>query len=142
MTKYIIKEIHLTDGQVKKLTAAIAKRRSVSLKINPSALGTLTKLLLTKNQANKYDRKKPFVLNLSAAQITAMSQRIAVDGGFFGPALSVIAKTLLPKILPVLGTLGIAAASGAVHGASEKAVKGSGIVRSNVFGGGIKKIFV
>jgi len=114
MTKYIAKEIHLTDGQVKKLAAAVAKRRPVSLKINLGALGTLTKLLLTKNQASKYDREKPFVLNLSAAQITAMSKH----GGFFGPALSVIAKTLLPKILPVLGTLGLAAASGAVSGAT------------------------
>ncbi len=67
MTKYIVKEVYLTDGQVKKLVAAIAKREQVSLKINPNISdGVLTKLMLTKNQENKYNRKKTFILNLSA----------------------------------------------------------------------------
>jgi len=133
MLKYIAKEVYLTDGQVKKLVAAIAKREQVSLKINPNISdGILTKLMLTKNQVKKYDRKKGFVLNLSVAQMTAMAK----EGGFFGPALSVLTSTILPKILPVLGKLGIAAASGAISGATEKAVKGSGII----CGSGIKKL--
>ncbi len=36
MAKYIAKEVYLTDRQVKKLAAAIAKREQVSLKINPN----------------------------------------------------------------------------------------------------------
>ena len=133
MLKYIAKEVYLTDGQVKKLVAAIAKREQVSLKINPNISdGILTKLMLTKNQVKKYDRKKGFVLNLSAAQMTAMAK----EGGFLGPALSVLASTIIPKILPVLGTLGLAAASGAVSGATKKAVEGNGIIR----GSGIKKL--
>ncbi len=133
MLKYIAKEVYLTDGQVKKLVAAIAKREQVSLKINPNISdGILTKMMLTKNQVKKYDRKKGFVLNLSAAQMTAMAK----EGGFLGPVLSVLTSTILPKILPVLGTLGLAAASGAVSGATKKAVEGNGIIR----GSGIKKL--
>ncbi len=53
MVKYIVKEVYLTDGQVKKLVAAIAKREQVSLKINPNISdGVLTKLTLTK-KSNK-----------------------------------------------------------------------------------------
>ncbi len=133
MTKYIVKEVYLTDGQVKKLVAAIAKREQVSLKINPNISdGILTKMMLTKNQVKKYDRKKGFVLNLSAAQMTAMAK----EGGFLGPVLSVLTSTILPKILPVLGTLGLAAATGAKSGATKKAVEGNGITR----GSGIKKL--
>ena len=133
MAKYIVKEVPLTDGQVKKLAAAIAKREQVSLKINPNISdGILTKIMLTKNQVKKYDRKKGFVLNLSTAQMTAMANDIVVKGGFLGPALSVLAA----KILPVLGTLGLAAATGAVSGATKKAVEGNGIIR----GSGIKKL--
>ncbi|KAK3576097.1 hypothetical protein CHS0354_032221 [Potamilus streckersoni] len=111
MAKYIVKEVYLTDGQVKKLVAAIAKREQVSLKVNPNISdGVLTKLMLTKNQVKKYDRKrKTFILNWSAAQITAMANDIVVKGGFLGPALSVLACTIIPKVLPVLGTLGLAA---------------------------------
>ncbi len=133
MARYIVKEVYLTNGQVKKLVAALEKREQVSLKINPNISdGVLTKIMLTKNQVKKYDRKKTFVLNLSAAQMTAMSK----EGGFLGPALSVLASTIIPKLLPVLGTLGIAAASGAISGATKKAVEGNGIIR----GSGIKKL--
>jgi hypothetical protein len=68
--------------------------------------------------------------------MTAMANDIVVKGGFLGPALSVLARTIIPKILPVLGTLGLAAATGAVSGATKKAVEGNGIIR----GSGIKKL--
>ncbi len=54
---------------------------------------------------------------------------MAKEGGFLGPALSVLTSTIIPKVLPVLGTLGLAAMSGAVSGATKKAVEGNGIIR-------------
>ncbi len=119
-TKYTTREIYLTSGQVEKLSAALAKRSSISLMIFPGTSNkTAVKVMLTQQQINKLDLNKPFVLKLSVSQVTAMSKQ----GGFLGPALSVIAS----KVLPVLGTLGLAAASGAVSGATKKAVEGRGI---------------
>jgi hypothetical protein len=51
-----------------------------------------------------------FVLNLSAVELTA----IAKDCYFFGLALSVMARMLIAKSLPVLCALILAVLSGAV----------------------------
>jgi len=119
-TKYTTREIYLTSGQVEKLSAAVAKRSFVSLMISPGTSNkTAVKLMLTQQQIDKLDKGKPFVLKLSVSQVTAMSKH----GGFFGPAFSVIAQ----NFTNTFGTLGLAAASGAVSGATKKAVEGRGI---------------
>ncbi len=72
--KYTTREIYLTSGQVEKLSAALAKRSSISLMIFPGTSNkTAVKVMLTQQQINKLDLSKPFVLKLSVTQVTAMS---------------------------------------------------------------------
>ena len=66
-------------------------------------------------------------MKTQSVRITLSKKQIlSQKGGFLGPIISFLTKTVVPKILPVLGTLGLASASGARYGATQKATSGSG----------------
>ena len=103
------------------------KRKNVSVKINLTGSGNDT-LLLTSGQISKMERarilgKKTMTIRMSRNQV---QKNIKYEGGFLGMLIAALAA-LLPSIISaapaVLGTV----VTGAIAGAVEKAVAGSGL---------------
>lgn len=111
----------LTQNQINKLQKAKQTGAEVTLELSPSQIGGQHDLYLTNRQLNKLER--------GAARIKFSKTQVkAQKGGFLG-ALAGLATKILPKVLPILGTLGLSAASGAISGATHKAA-GGGIKRA------------
>ena len=111
----------LTENQIAKLRQAKQNGGVITLELSPEQIGGQHELYLTNRQINKL-RKGPARIQFSKTQMRAQK------GGFLGALLGLATK-FLPKILPVLGTLGLSAASGAISGATHKAT-GGGLKRA------------
>lgn len=112
--------VDLSDAQLRKLGYAMKYGESVTLEIQKSQLGKgKSELMLTKTQINKLDRTNSAVrIKLSVTQLKAQTGEGLLD------SIIAIGKTLLPKALPILGSLGLAGATGAISGLANKAVTG------------------
>ena len=109
----------LTEGQAKKLAKAKQQGEPVVLEITQDQIGGEHELYLTKPQIMKLEKTTGGTrLKFSKTQVKAQK------GGFLGAIMKI-----LPKVLPVLGTLGLAAATGAISGATHKAA-GGGLKRA------------
>lgn len=99
-------KVDLSDGQQKTLAAALKKKAATTIKLDKNHLVGEYPLMLTQRQlgqiAKARETGKGLMLNLSAKQIGKMHQM--VSGGF------------LPALLPLLGMLGPAVATGALSG--------------------------
>jgi hypothetical protein len=154
----------LADSQRTKLKKALNNKEPVTIEIRKSQINGPDILNLTKSQINKINRLeagKGGQLKLSRTQITSMSSHTPIftlsrtdalqakeamqqilehsdklqTGGFLG-AIGKVVLPFIKNILPkVLGSLGLAAATGAISGATHKATSGQGITRA---GHGIK----
>ena len=114
----------LSDSQISKLRRGKQSGVPVTLSLARSQVGGQHDLYLTKSQINKLNKASGSVqIKFSKTQVRA--QR----GGFLGAVLNA-ARAFLPKLLPVLGTLGLSAASGAISGATHKAASGKGLERA------------
>ena len=111
----------LTDGQIAKLQNAKKHGKAVTLLLKLKQSDGKHDLYLTNTQVKKLEK--------GAARITfSKTQMKAQKGGFLGALLGIATK-ILPKVLPILGTLGLSAASGAISGVTHKAA-GGGLKRS------------
>jgi len=111
--------VTITDSQRQSLKDAYRKKRSVVLRLASDQLSGTTRIGLSKTQYDKFMKAKSVhrgvELNISQAQVKQLG----------GSLFSAIVP-LIGKVLPVLGSLGLAAASGAISGATQKAVAGAG----------------
>ena len=111
----------LNNNQVDKLKKGRQNGEAITLELSPKQIGGEHDLYLTATQMRKLEK--------GAARIRfSKTQLKAQKGGFLGAILG-LARTLLPKMLPILGTLGLSAASGAISGATHKAT-GRGLKRA------------
>lgn len=123
---YVKTGLNLTESQKESIKKAYVNKQPVSIKLTASQLSGNDHLGLTKAQYKKVtlarNKKTGVSLKLSKTQV-------AKQGGFLAGLANLvkfIAPTLLKKVLPALG---IAAASGAISGATNKAVQGKGVRR-------------
>jgi len=120
MSVYNAINFKLTNSQKEAIKKAYLNKTGVTISINKSQMGGSDTLGLTKTQISKLRKsKKAVTLKLSKTQVQK-------QGGFLGALASLVTR-LAPTVLKsVLPTLGLAAASGALHGATSKAVAGRG----------------
>jgi hypothetical protein len=110
----------LSDGQLKKLAYAVKYQQPVTLQLEKSQLGKgKSELMLTQTQINRLKKAK------NAARISfSVTQLKAQTGEGLLDSIIAIGKAVLPKALPILGSLGLAGATGAISGLANKAVAG------------------
>ena len=110
--------VTLTDSQRQSLNEAYRKKQSVVLRLGSDQLSGTTRISLTKTQYDKFMEAKRvhrgIELKISQAQVKR------VGGSLFSAIVP-----LIGKVLPIIGSLGLAAASGAISGATQKAVSGA-----------------
>lgn len=112
--------VNLTTNQLKKLGEAIQRKQPVTLELNRSQVGNgKSELMLTQTQVNRLNKtNKSIKIKFSVTQLKAQNGEGLLD------SLLSIGKAVLPKALPILGTLGLAGATGAISGLANKAVAG------------------
>ena len=114
---YLPYQVSLTGRQKELLAAAIQARAAVTLRLTHEQLENGSDILgLTQMQINRIEKRKAA---RKGVQITLSSTQIAKQGGFIGPLLASIAKTVLPQV-------GIAALQSAASTLVNKAISGSG----------------
>ena len=123
---YVKTGLNLTESQKESIKKAYISKRPVSIKLTASQLSGNDHLGLTKAQYKKVTiaRNKKIGVSLKLSKTQVMKQ-----GGFLGGLANLVkfaAPFFLKKVLPALG---IAAASGAISGATNKAVQGKGVKR-------------
>ena len=117
-------DFSLSESQIDKLQRAKREGESATLELSKDQVGGEHTLYLTNRQVTKLDRA-PRAIRITFSKTQMKAQK----GGFLGAILG-LAKTFLPKVLPVLGTLGLSAASGAISGATHQATGGRGLKRA------------
>ena len=140
---YIQYGFTLTDGQKESLARAYKNGEGYTLRLNLPQLSGTDVLGITKTQYNKIMKAKSggnnIELKLSATQLSK-------NGGAIGAFMSKLLPFAAKHAPKLLGTLGLAAASGAVSGATNRAVRGSGTklggfipwILGSLFGSGVK----
>ena len=131
MSGYHEVQIHLTKNQKGRLRKAKREGKEVSVNLSgPLNMGGET-LFLTEGQIKKIEKisKKPRSVRIMFSAEQLQNQK----GGFLGAIIPI-----LSKVLPVLGTLGLSAASGAIQGATQRATRGKGVKGNGLYktGGG------
>ena len=124
---YIQYGFTFTNGQKESLAKAINKKIGYTLRLKLSQLSGNDHLGITKTQYNKImkakSKGKNIELKLSKSQLTKNGGAIGALLSRMAPAALNLVKAYGPKLL---GTLGLAAMTGAVSGATRKAVGGGG----------------
>ena len=140
---YIQYGFTLTDGQIESLARAHQKREGHTLRLNLPQLSGPNVLGITKTQYNKIMKAKSGGKNI---ELKLSATQLSKNGG----ALSAFMSKLMPFVAQnapkLLGTLGLAALSGAVRGTTNIAVRGSGTksggfipwILGSLFGSGVK----
>ena len=116
--------LNLTENQRKKIINAHRNKTAVRIRISHASLqskGNVT-LRLTNQQIN---RIKKAMLSGNGLEIKFSKTQLQRQGGFLSSLIN-LGKLVLPFVAKkVLPTLGLAAASGAIQGATNKAVRNS-----------------
>jgi len=111
--------VTLTDTQKQSIKDAYMKKRPITLRLSESQLVGYDKLRITQVQHNKLiDAKKQrrgLELKMSMTQVQKCG------GSFLSAIIPIVSK-----VLPILGSFGLAAANGAISGATNKLISGSG----------------
>ena len=113
--------LNLTQNQKKKIANAYKSKTSVSVRLTNARLQTKgnVSLQLTSRQIYRINKAKAFGHGI---QINFSKTQLQKQGGFLSSLLN-LGKLVLPFLAKkVLPTLGLAAASGAIQGATNKAV--------------------
>ena len=114
--------LYLTEHQKKKIINAFKNKIGTKIRFSNSNLRSIgnVDLQLTKQQINKI--KKAILLG-RGVEIKFSKTQLQQQGGFLSSLLN-LGKLVLPFLAKkVLPTLGLAAASGAIQGATNKAVR-------------------
>ena len=116
--------IDLTANQQKKIINAYKNKTGVKIRISNASLhsnGNLN-VLLTNRQMQKINKAKALG---QGVEINFSKTQLQKQGGFLSSLLN-LGKLMLPFLAKkVIPTLGLAAASGAIQGATNKAVQNS-----------------
>ena len=113
--------LNLTQNQKQKIANAYKSKTSVSVRLTNASLQTKgnVSLQLTSRQINRINKAKA---SGHGIQINFSKTQLQKQGGFLSSLLN-LGKLVLPFLAKkVLPTLGLAAASGAIQGATNKAV--------------------
>ena len=112
--------LDLTENQKKKIARAYRNKTGVSIRLTNASVqsvGNVT-LKLTNQQIKRINKARAAG---SGVQITLSKTQLEKQGGFLSAMLN-LGKVVLPFLAKkVLPTLGLAAASGAIQGATRKA---------------------
>jgi hypothetical protein len=112
--------VTLTDSQRQSLKDAYRKMQSAVLRLSGDNLAGNIKLSLTsKTQYNKFMEDKSMHRGIELKVSQAQVKKV-------GTSIFRAALPLIRKFLRMLGSLGLAAASGALSGATQRAVAGAG----------------
>jgi len=136
---YIYVGVTLTDTQKQSLKNAYTRKQPVTLRLNPHHMVGNDRIVLTKAQHNQFLKHKRM---MSGIDIKMSKSQVKKVGGSILSAIIPLLKSMLPKALPILGPLGLAAASGAISGVTNKALsqRGSGMKRRRRGNGLIGKL--
>ena len=120
---YQVYELNLSENQKKRLVNAYKKKTGVTIRLsNTNLQHGGEKLNLTTQQINRINKAKA---KGSGVDIKFSKTQLQKQGGFLSSLLN-LGKLVLPFLAKkVLPTLGLAAASGAIQGATNKAVRNS-----------------
>ena len=113
--------LNLTQNQKKKIANAYKSKTSVSVRLTHASLQTKgnVSVQLTSRQINRINKSKA---SGHGIQVNFSKTQLQKQGGFLSSLLN-LGKLVLPFLAKkVLPTLGLAAASGAIQGATNKAV--------------------
>ena len=114
--KYTKIELALYDTQINKIKHARQNDKGVIITISKKQYEGIHDLYLTNSQIKKL-RESPGDVRIKLSKTQVNAQK----GGWLG--------ALLKAALPILGSLGLSAASGAISGATSRAVQGRGLYR-------------
>ena len=116
--------LNSTENQKKKIVSAYKNKIGVNIRISNKDLHSKgnVNLLLTSQQINKINKAKA---SGNGIELKFSKTQLQKQGGFLSGLLN-LGKIVLPFLAKkVLPSLGIAAASGAISGATNKAVRDS-----------------
>ena len=116
--------LDLTEHQQKKIINAYKNKTGVRIRVSNANLHSKGNLnvLLTNQQIKKIDKAKALG---QGVEIKFSKTQLQKQGGFLSSLLN-LGKLVLPFLAKkVIPTLGLAAASGAIQGATNKAVRGN-----------------
>ena len=124
---YVKTGLNLTESRKQSIKNAFVNKKTISIKLSASQLNGNDHLGLTRVQYKKVitarNRKTGVTLKLSKTQV-------AKQGAGWLTSLIPMVTKMAPKILKTLiPTLGLSAISGALSGATNKAVRGEGVIR-------------
>ena len=120
--KYEPVNFNFNAKQIKKIQTAKAKNIAVTISVMKEQLNTGEHTLyLTKSQHKRLSNMKRKKIRLTLSKTQMKHQ----NGGWLSAILPVI-KSILPTVGKVLGQIGLAGATGAVKGITEKVTKGEG----------------
>ena len=120
--KYEPVNFNFNAKQIKKIQIAKAKNIAVTISVMKEQLNTGEHTLyLTKSQHKRLSNMKRKKIRLTLSKTQMKHQ----NGGWLSAILPVI-KSILPTVGKVLGQIGLAGATGAVKGITEKVTKGEG----------------
>ncbi len=120
---YTTVRVSLTSGQKESIANAFKNNKPISIRLANYQLEGTDVIDFTKSQYAKYMTAKR---NKTGLDIKMSKSQVKKVGGSIFSAIGPLLKSIVPKLLPILGSLGLAAASGAISGATTKAVQGSG----------------
>ena len=113
--------LSITDNQKRKITRAYQNNTGVRIRMSSESIRAVgnVKLLLTAQQISKIEKAKK---SGNGVEIKFSKTQLRKQGGFLSALLN-LGKVVLPFLAKkVLPTLGLAAASGAIQGATNNAV--------------------
>ena len=134
MVEYSKINCKLTNVQLNKLKKAVKSNEGPTLRLdikNFNKVELLHELLLTTRQNTKLRNAINNNLATDIKLSKAQTKKLIQSGGFLGKLLSKLACPLMKVAMPlaknVLAPLGLTAAMSAIHGTTQKKIRGSGI---------------
>ena len=134
MVEYSKINCKLTNVQLNKLKKAVKSNEGPTLRLdikNFNKNELLHELLLTTRQNTKLRNAINNNLATDIKLSKAQTKKLIQSGGFLGKLLSKLACPLMKVAMPlaknVLAPLGLTAAMSAIHGTTQKKIRGSGI---------------
>ncbi|SRR5258706_456253 len=120
---YLDVGVTLTDCQKRSLIEAHKKKQPIVLRLSKDQLAGYDKISLTKTQHDAFIKHKNGRIGMDIRMSKSQVQKV---GGSIFSAIIPLIRSILPSVLPALGSLGMAAATGAISGATHNAVSGAG----------------
>ena len=135
---YIQHGFTLTNGQKQALSSAYQKKEGHTLRLNLPQFTGPDNLNITKTQYNKIMKAKAEGRNI---ELKLSQTQLSKNGGALGAMMGKLMPMAMKYGPKLLGTLGLAALTGAVSGATKGAVAGSGTKTGGILPFFVGKLF-